>query len=238
MNKIIHQFQFKIIPGIVFLSTTLNSFAWQDTTVNRYGLQLITTPQQLQKTISLDPAREMIDIKKKIPGIVLDLRYAGSNNFMHQQLYPTVSTTFLRKPVAYALAEVQSELNKKGLGLKIFDAYRPYHISQKMWDMIHDERYVAEPKKGSRHNRGIAVDLTIINLATQVELDMGTGFDNFSDTAHHDFINLPKQVLHNRKLLKKIMAKHGFEEQSTEWWHYSIAGFKYFEVMDIPIEDL
>ena len=157
---------------------------------------------------------------------------------MHQAVYPPVSTTYLRQPVADALAMAANELNKKGLGLKIFDAYRPYSVTQKIWDLVKDARYAAEPKKGSRHNRGIAVDLTLINLATQEELDMGTGFDNFSDTAHHAFTRLPKAVLQNRKMLRSIMQKYGFEAQSTEWWHYSIHKLKYFEILDISFSEL
>ena len=238
MNKIINQIQLRAICWIVFLLTALTAFAQQDSTFTRYGLLVISNREQLKKTISKDPARAMTDIKKMIPNIILDLRYATANNFMHRQLYPSVSTTFLRKPVAEALLRVQEHLNKKGLGLKIFDAYRPYAISEKMWDLIHDDRYVAEPKKGSRHNRGIAVDLTLIDLLTGTELDMGTGFDNFSDTAHHAFSKLPKKILQNRKLLKSVMAKYGFEEQTTEWWHYSIANLKYFEVLNVSFEDL
>lgn len=228
----------QVIYSVVFLFTAMPVYAQKAITPNPYHLQLISNTEQLQKTILITPAKAMINIKERIPGIVLDLRYAGNNNFMHQQVYPRVSTTFLRKPVADALALVQNDLTKKGLGLKIFDAYRPYGITQKIWSIVKDERYAASPKKGSRHNRGIAVDLTIINLATQQELNMGTDFDNFSDTAHHNFIKLPKQVLQNRRWLRSVMAKYGFEAQSTEWWHYSIHKLKYFEILDISFDEL
>ena len=88
-----------------------------------------------------------------------------------------------------------------------------------MWEPIKDERYVADPKKGSGHNRGIAVDLTLINLKTKEELPMGTGFDNFSDTAHQTFTALPEQILQNRNLFKNFMEKYGFKALETEWWH-------------------
>ena len=165
----------------------------------------------------------MIDVQKLIPTIVLDLRYGSTNNFMKRIMYPEQpGFTFLRLPAAKALALVQQELNGKGYGLKIYDAYRPYFVTQKFWELVHDERYVADPKKGSGHNRGIAIDLTIIDLKTKQELKMPTGFDNFTDSAHHDFMHLPDDVLKNRNLLKETMEKYGFVEFATEWWHYSL----------------
>ena len=124
------------------------------------------------------------------------------------------------------------------LGLKIFDGYRPYSVTEKMWEPIKDDRYVADPKKGSGHNRGIAVDLTVINLKTKEELPMGTGFDNFSDTAHQTFKALPEQILQNRNLLKDAMEKYGFKSLETEWWHYSLPNAKYFEILDLGFKKL
>ncbi len=125
-----------------------------------------------------------------------------------------------------------------GLGLKIFDAYRPYSVTEKMWLPVQDDRYAADPKKGSGHNRGVAVDLTLIYLATGEELNMGTGFDNFSDTAHHAFTNLPEDILQNRLLLKKNMEQYGFKALDTEWWHYSLPNAKDFELLDIDFKKL
>jgi zinc D-Ala-D-Ala dipeptidase len=144
----------------------------------------------------------------------------------------------MRLPAARALSKVQDELNKQGLGLKIYDAYRPYFVTEKFWELVHDDRYVADPKKGSGHNRGIAVDLTIIDFRTKKELVMPTGFDNFTDSAHHDFVNLPDEILKNRKLLKETMEKFGFVEFPTEWWHYSLPHPENYEVMDLPFGTL
>src|SRR5690606_23797423 len=138
--------------------------------------------------ISTHPELRMVELKSLIPHLVYDLRYATANNFMHRRMYPSnTRVTFLRQPAAEALLKVQRELQNKDLGLKIFDAYRPYAVTQKFWELVKDERYVAHPSKGSNHNRGTAVDVTIIDLKTGKELDMGTGFDNFTDSAHHDF---------------------------------------------------
>jgi zinc D-Ala-D-Ala dipeptidase len=181
----------------------------------------------------------MLELKQLIPGLMYDLHYATADNFVKRPLYPVqTDVTFLRSPAAKALQKVQNELQQKGLGLKIFDAYRPYSVTIKFWELIKDERYVANPAKGSGHNRGLAVDLTIVDLKTGVELNMGTGFDNFTDTAHHTFTQLSTTILQNRKLLKDVMLKHGFNLLETEWWHYYWPNDRNYEVMDIPFKKL
>lgn len=192
-----------------------------------------------KKQVKSDPAKRMLEIKRLIPTIIYDLRYASLNNFMKRLMYPAgTNITFLRVPAANALAQVQSELNQKGLGLKIFDAYRPYSVTVKFWELVKDERYVANPSKGSGHNRGTTVDVTIINLQTKSELNMGTDFDNFSDTAHHEFTHLPEDILQNRILLKTTMERHGFKPYNDEWWHYSFFDGKLYEILDIDFKKL
>jgi D-alanyl-D-alanine dipeptidase len=237
MNKIMHRIEIRVICFVVFLLTSLHG-STQDTVLNKYGIWVIKDVKILQKTIRKNPSKQMSNLRLQVPGIILELRYAGTNNFMQQQLYPAITTTYLRKPAADSLRVIQKELNKSGLGLKIFDAYRPYNVTEKMWEPVQDDRYAADPKKGSGHNRGLAVDLTIINLNTKEELDMGPGFDNFSDTAHHAFTSLPEAVLQNRLLLKNIMELHGFKALDTEWWHYYLPNAKEYELLDIPFEML
>lgn len=192
-----------------------------------------------KKQVKKDPEKRMIELKTEIPSIVYDLRYATTNNFMHRLMYPAgTSLTFLRSIAVNALKDVQEELQLKGLGLKIFDAYRPYDVTVKFWELVKDDRYVANPAKGSGHNRGIAVDLTIINLTTGKELDMGTGFDNFSDTAYHTFTKLPEEILQNRILLKSVMEKYGFMAYNEEWWHYSWPESSRFEILDLKFRKL
>lgn len=125
-----------------------------------------------------------------------------------------------------------------GLGLKIFDAYRPYAVTEKFWELVHDERYVANPANGSGHNRGTSLDLTIIYLENGQELNMGTGFDNFTDTAHHSFTNLPESILQNRMLLKSLMEQNGFKALETEWWHYSLPNSKQYELLNLSFKKL
>ncbi len=182
---------------------------------------------------------EMVELKGRIPSIIYDLRYASENNFMQRLMYRAgTNTTFLRKPAADSLLKVQQELTKEGLGIKVFDAYRPYSVTQHFWELVKDERYVANPVKGSNHNRGTSIDLTLIDLRSGKELDMGTGFDNFSDTAHHGFKQLPQYVLYNREKLKALMSKFGFAPLSTEWWHYTYQSNLKFNVLDISFKKL
>lgn len=181
----------------------------------------------------------MIELKTICKDLVYDLRYAGKDNFVGRRMYPAKTrTTYLRRDPAMALRNVQAELQEKGLSLKIWDAYRPYSVTVAFWELIGDERYVANPAKGSGHNRGIAVDLTIIRSNNRKELDMGTGFDHFSDTAHHSFTALPETVLQNRTLLRSIMEKHGFKTYEEEWWHYSWPQPTKYEILDIPFMKL
>ena len=244
MNKIIHRFQLNVVFGVVFLLTWLGAAGQRatqlqnDTALNKYGLRVIHSLVAYKATVVFNAANQMTNLKQKIPSLVLDLRYATTNNFMQEKLYPPITTTWLRKPAADSLAIIQQQLNQMGLGLKIFDAYRPYAITEKMWEPVKDDRYAADPRKGSGHNRGIAVDLTLVILKTGVELNMGTGFDNFTDTAHHAFTNLPEDILQNRLLLKKIMEQHGFKALDTEWWHYSLQNGTSFELLDINFKDL
>ena len=228
------QFSYKIeIICRVFIITNIQLY-----TVAFGQVKPMKEPKAYYQQVQADSFQRMIEIKTFIPTILYDLRYATENNFTGTKLYRDGKETFARLAVVRALQKVQNDLNQQGYGLKIFDAYRPYSVTQKMWDLIHDERYVANPKNGSGHNRGLAVDLTIISLKDGKELNMGTGFDNFTDSAHQSFTALPADVLANRKLLKEIMGKNGFKALDTEWWHYSWPNDRNYEVLDIDFKKL
>lgn len=202
-------------------------------------MRVVSSFKNYKNSIKKNERNTLVNIRKAIPDIILDLKYSTPNNFTKTKLYKNATTTFLRKDVALALQAVNNELGNSGFGLKIFDAYRPYSVTKLMWDIVHDERYVANPLNGSGHNRGIAVDLTIIDLKTESELNMGTGFDNFTDSAHHSFTkNLSAEIIANRTLLKNTMEKFGFKSLETEWWHYSFVSKAIYEVMDIDFKTL
>ncbi len=215
------------------MSTAANN----DSLPNIYHLKVLNQSSEMKASIKASEFNKMVDIKRIIPDIRLELTYTTPENFMHIILYPPTTTTFLRLPAALALKKVQDALRKENLSLKIWDAYRPYSVTLKMWDLIHDDRYVADPAKGSGHNRGIAVDLTIVSLKDGKELDMGTGFDNFTDSAHQDYIKLSENVLNNRKLLRNLMVENGFAIFPTEWWHYYYSEGQ-FDILDFSFDDL
>jgi zinc D-Ala-D-Ala dipeptidase len=168
----------------------------------------LVNPLQGENELTEMNDERLVNIEALIPGIRLDIRYATANNFTKRPLYP-VARCYLRKQVAERLAKVQQEFQAQGLGLKVFDCYRPLSIQKQLWALLPDERYVIDPRKGSRHNRGAAVDVTLVN-AKGNELEMPTAYDDFSERAHRDYRPLPPSVLRNRELLKRIMTRHGW----------------------------
>ncbi|HEX8618838.1 MAG TPA: M15 family metallopeptidase [Thermoanaerobaculia bacterium] len=206
-----------------------------DVPLNRHGLAVVPDAATYVRLARTDPDKQLVDLSTL--NIPLDVRYATENNFMKKVLYPAAKS-YLRAPAARALAAVQRELAPRGIGIKVFDAYRPYRVTEAMWEPIRNPDYVADPAKGSRHNRGAAVDLTLIDLRTGTELPMPTPYDDFTSRAHHDFNDLPADALANRALLREVMTKHGFDPLPSEWWHYDFRGWERFELMDVGLEEL
>ncbi|MBL0743218.1 M15 family metallopeptidase [Chryseolinea lacunae] len=202
----------------------------------KYGLKA-TTLEEYKKTVEANPEKQLINLEKFVPGLVLDIRYATTNNFTGEKIY-NLARAYARRPVAESLKRIQADLKKQGLGIKIFDAYRPYKATVKFYEVYHDTTYVASPYRGSRHNRGCALDLTVINLKTGEELQMPTGFDSFKKEAWPTSPVSDPVILKNRTLLIKAMEKHGFKVNGSEWWHYDFIGYKKYEVLDIDYEEL
>ena len=186
-------------------------------------------------------SHNLIDLQKIIPTIKLDIRYATTNNFTGKKVYSFATGApvkcFLQKPAAQALKKVQDELAILGLSLKVFDGYRPLSVQHIFWQLLPDERYVADPKKGSRHNRGCAVDVTLVKL-DGTDIMMPTDFDDFTERAHSDYMNLPSEAVKNRTLLRTVMEKHGFTVLATEWWHFDFKGWEHYPVLDVSLEEL
>ena len=187
--------------------------------------------------INNSSTNQLVKIIDIVPSIKLDIRYATTNNFTGEIVYSSPKA-FVRKPVAEALAIVQKALNKHGLGLVVFDAYRPYSATVKFYEIYKDTTFVASPWQGSRHNRGAAVDVSLINLETGEELQMPTPFDDFTEVAHPEYKNLPENVLKNREILINVMQNHGFRVYPYEWWHFDFVGWEAYDLMDIPFEKL
>ncbi|MDD2425147.1 MAG: M15 family metallopeptidase [Bacteroidales bacterium] len=204
---------------------------------NPYSLELISTIKDYTKSVSSDSSNLLVDLERYIPGIVLDIRYADTNNFTGRKIY-TLPKAYLRKPVADSLLKIQKILSGMNLGLKVFDAYRPYAATLYFYEIYKDTNFVAAPWRGSIHNRGCAVDVTLVNLVTKEELMMPTTFDDFSPAASQSYPESDSIKLANRLLLLKVMNENGFEKYEPEWWHYNFNTTERFGLMDITFEDL
>lgn len=161
-----------------------------------------------------------VDIKDYNNDFVLDMKYATSDNFLNEKVYDCAKC-YLRLKTVKSLINANNDFLEKGYKIKIFDCYRPLDIQKKMWKIVSNPEYVADPNKGSIHNRGGAVDVTLVD-SNGNEIDMGTSFDFFGIEASHDYQNLPEEVKNNRKLLKEVMLKNNFKSFDSEWWHYNL----------------
>jgi len=204
---------------------------------NPYHLDLIQTTEAYRKQIQQNPKMEMLDMKKAIPDLVLDIRYATANNFTGKIIYEAPKA-FARKAVVAALRKVQDSLASYHYGLKIYDAYRPYAASLKFYEVYPDTNFVANPRYGSRHNRGCAIDLSLVVLKSGKDLPMPTAYDDFTEKANPTYAALPADVLANRKLLFGIMSHFGFTHFATEWWHFDYSGWENYKLMDLTFEEL
>ena len=161
---------------------------------------------------------DFVRLKDLSPDFVYELKYATPDNFLKQAVYD-YGECYLRKSTAEALVKANEAFKQLGYRIKLFDCYRPLSVQKKMWKILPGTHYVANPAKGSKHNRGAAVDLTLVD-AEGKELNMGTPFDFFGKEAHHTYTQHSKEVLENRKLLKETLNKYNFKSIYSEWWHY------------------
>lgn len=183
------------------------------------------------------PGSYLVPLETVQPPCLAEVRYATRHNFTGRVLYP-LPRVFLHRDAARALTRVQRDLQKRGLGLKVWDAYRPLSVQWKMWNLIRDERYVSNPAKNKgRHTRGTAVDVTLVDKLGR-ELPMPSDFDDFSERAHRDYQGGTAEQRRNRQLLEKVMRRHGFIGYPTEWWHFDLANWEDYPALDLSIADL
>lgn len=161
-----------------------------------------------------------VNLKDYSQDFLFDMKYATSDNFLKSKVYDCAAC-FLRLKTVTALVKVNKKFMKKGLRIKIFDCYRPLDIQKKMWKIVSNPKYVANPVKGSVHNRGGAVDITLVDT-TGKELNMGTSFDFFGIEASHNYPDVSLEVKKNRILIKTLMTSNGFNSFDSEWWHYNL----------------
>ena len=206
------------------------------TAQNKYGLKATRLPEY-KASLGAMPEKELIDLEKFIPDIKLDIRYATTQNFTGDKIY-TLAKAYARKPVAESLKRAQADFKKLGYSILIFDAYRPYKATIRFYEVYKDTTYVASPYRGSRHNRGCAVDMSLVDLKTGKELKMPTEFDSFQKEAWPTTPISDPVARKNRELIISVMEKHGFKVNASEWWHFDFKGYQKYEVMDIDFEEL
>jgi D-alanyl-D-alanine dipeptidase len=174
---------------------------------------------------------DLVDLTTVDPRIKLDIRYAGSNNFMGIPLYER-SGAYLQRPAAEALKRAQDALGAQGYGLLIHDAYRPWFVTWMFWEATPPDArmFVANPAKGSRHNRGCAVDLTLYDLKTGRPVEMPSRYDEFSGRAHADFMGGTTKQRALRAILREAMTVQGFEVYAEEWWHFDFKDWRRYPI--------
>lgn len=182
------------------------------------------------------PTHTLVNLEHYVPSAIFEIRYATINNFTKNKVYP-YAKCFLIQKAAEALRRAAQDFWHLGYTLKIWDAYRPLAVQRVFWHLVPDERYVANPQYGSRHNRGCAIDLTLIDSHGK-EVDMGTGFDDFTPKAHRDYTDFGSEIAYNRHVLQSIMEQHNFLGWPHEWWHFDFKDFEQYPILDIPFEDV
>lgn len=204
-------------------------------------LLLVGITMSVYATPPVKTSHNLVDLTKLNDGFVCDIRYATTNNFTGKKIYHSPGA-FLHKNVAEKLSAAQKDLKPLGLGIKIWDAYRPHSAQWTLWNAVTTEQqekgYVGNPRKGSNHNRGAAVDITLITLHDNKEVVMPTEFDDFTLKAAANYKDALPEAIKNRDLLITTMKNHGFSVAKNEWWHFNAVDCGNYPVLDIPFEDI
>ena len=172
----------------------------------------------------------LIDIRSIAPDILLDMRYATTNNFLKQAVY-SKARCLLRTPVARSIQQAQDALKTQGYGLKLYDCYRPLSVQKAMWKIFPDSRYVASPATGSRHNRGAAVDVTLVDAQGR-DLEMPSEFDDFSDRAHRNSPAMTDTARNHVQILTNALEAQGLTTIDSEWWHYDGPSWRHYGILN------
>lgn len=187
----------------------------------------------------LDDPFQLVELVSLDSNIKLDLRYATSDNFTGRKLYDE-PRAFLATAAAQALMRAHEAARRDGYGFTIFDAYRPWSVTRTLWNVTPRAKrnYVANPRRGSKHNRGCAIDLTLHNLSDGSPVEMPTDFDEFSARAHRDYMGASATAIANRTRLQHYLEAEGFRGMSNEWWHFDYKGWENFPIMDVPFDQI
>ena len=184
-------------------------------------------------------APDLVELTALDPGIKLDIRYATDRNFVGRPVYPE-ARAFLQRPAAEALVRAHRALAGDGYGVLVFDGYRPWSITKLFWEVTpRDKRaFVADPRKGSKHNRGCAVDLSLYDLATGREVEMPSAYDEMSPRAYPHYAGGTPAPRERRDLLRAAMEREGFTVEPNEWWHFNHRDWRQYPILDVPFAEL
>jgi D-alanyl-D-alanine dipeptidase len=177
---------------------------------------------------------DLVDVTERIPDAVLDLRYATADNFLRRKVYPDGARCLLRPVTAAKLEEAARSLRERGFRIRLYDCFRPRSVQWEMWRIFPRPGYVADPRKGSHHNRGVAVDLTLADRDGR-EVEMPTAFDTFTRAAHHAYSGGSSTARRHREILLRAMEQAGFRRNRMEWWHYDLPGAGKYPVLEAPL---
>ncbi len=182
---------------------------------------------------------DLVEVVRLEPTLRLDVRYATSNNFVGRPVYKE-ARAFLQRPAAEALARAHRALKRQGYGLTVFDGYRPWHVTKLFWDLTPEDKkeFVADPSRGSRHNRGCAVDLTLYDLRTGRQVSMPSEFDEMTERSHINYGGGTPEQRRLRDLLRAAMEAEGFAVYEPEWWHYDYKDWREYPILDVPFDEI
>jgi len=182
---------------------------------------------------------ELVELSSLDPSIHLDIRYATAQNFTGRAVYPE-ARAFLQRPAAEALRRAAARLASEGYGIVVFDGYRPWRVTKLFWDLTPAGKkdFVADPRKGSRHNRGCAVDLSLYDLATGREVEMPSAYDEMTERSHPDYAGGSSDARARRDLLREAMEEEGFTVYDFEWWHFDYRDWRSYPILDLSFADL
>ena len=189
------------------------------------------------RQIRENPNNELIDLEDFVPGLNLDIRFAAKDNVTGEQLYSN-SKAFARRPVAVSLSIIQEALNRRGLGLIIYDAYRPYADAKKLANRMKNSESDGFLENNIKHSRGASVDVSLISLTTGEEIQMPSGYCQNMEATQTDYSDLPDNVIANREILIQVMQQHGFRVSPKQWWHFDFMGWQAFDLMNLSFEEL
>lgn len=199
---------------------------------SRYGLPVINDIKVYKMQVGKNPENRLLDVRGMIPDAQFIITYASDKNFLKRKIYPSAEL-FLRKPAAEGLVKAAEILRKQGLGLVLYDGYRPYAVTVLFYEEVGDTTFVADPRKGSKHNRGMAIDLSMYELKTGKIVEMPSEYDEASERAYHEYSGGSDVAKRNRQILRSAMEAAGFSIFKYEWWHYDFKGWETCPTYDL-----